>query len=57
MQGRIEPAFDRLVEAVRSRSGAEREEVRQRLVALFALVGADDPQVRRARIALTNALF
>ena len=57
LEGRIEAAFDRLVEAVRARSGAEREEVRRRLVDLFALVGADDPQVRRARIALTNALF
>lgn len=57
IQGQIAPAFDRLVDAVRTRSGAEREEVRQRLVALFALVGADDPDVRRARIALTNALF
>jgi putative thioredoxin len=57
LEGRTEVAFDRLVEAVRARSGAEREEVRQRLVDLFALVGADDPQVRKARIALTNALF
>jgi putative thioredoxin len=57
LEGRTDVAFDRLVVAVRARSGAEREEVRQRLVDLFALVGADDPQVRRARIALTNALF
>jgi putative thioredoxin len=57
LEGRVDAAFDRLVEAVRSRSGDEREEVRRRLVDLFALVGSDDPQVRRARIALTNALF
>jgi putative thioredoxin len=57
LEGRTDIAFDRLVQAVRARSGAEREEVRQRLVDLFALVGAEDPQVRRARIALTNALF
>lgn len=57
LQGRTGGAFDRLVEAVRSRSGAEREEVRRRLVDLFALVGADDPDVKRARVALTNALF
>jgi putative thioredoxin len=55
--GRADAAFDRLVEAVRSRSGDERELVRKRLVDLFALLGPDDPQVRRARIALTNALF
>lgn len=55
--GELDASFDRLVEAVRARSGPEREEVRRRLVDLFGLVGADDPSVRRARIALTNALF
>jgi len=57
LEGRLDAAFDRLVEAVRARSGPEREEVRRRLVDLFALIGSDDPAVRRARIALTNALF
>jgi putative thioredoxin len=57
LQGQTARAFDRLVSAVRSRSGADREEVRRRLVDLFALVGADDPDVKRARVALTNALF
>jgi putative thioredoxin len=57
VQGQVDAAFDRLVEAVRSRSGDERELVRKRLVDLFALLGPEDPQVRRARIALTNALF
>jgi putative thioredoxin len=56
-EGRVDAAFDRLIAAVRARSGEERDEVRQRLVDLFALLGPDDPQVRRARIALTNALF
>jgi putative thioredoxin len=55
--GQLDAAFDRLVEAVRRRSGDEREEVRSRLVDLFALLGPDAPEVRRARIALTNALF
>lgn len=55
--GDVDGAFDRLVEAVRVRSGEEREQVRQRLVDLFSLLGPDDPQVRRARVALTNALF
>jgi putative thioredoxin len=57
LQGQTARAFDRLVSAVRTRSGDEREEVRRRLVDLFALVGADDPDVKRARVALTNALF
>jgi len=55
--GQVDAAFDRLVDAVRVRAGDEREQVRRRLVDLFALLGPDDPQVRRARIALTNALF
>ena len=55
--GQVDAAFDRLVEAVRRRSGDEREQVRQRLVDLFSLLGADDAHVRRARTALTNALF
>lgn len=57
VEGRVGAAFDRLVAAVRDRSGDERELVRKRLVDLFALLGPDDPEVRRARIALTNALF
>jgi putative thioredoxin len=57
IEGQVDAAFDRLVDGVRSRSGDERELVRRRLVDLFALLGPDDAQVRRARIALTNALF
>jgi putative thioredoxin len=57
VEGRVDAAFDRLIEAVRTRSGDEREQVRRRLVDLFSLLGPEDPQVRRARIALTNALF
>jgi putative thioredoxin len=57
VEGRVDAAFDRLVEAVRRRSGDEREQVRQRLVDLFSLLEPDDAHVRRARTALTNALF
>jgi putative thioredoxin len=57
LEGRLGASFDRLVDAIRARSGDEREEVRRRLVDLFTLVGPDDPEVKRARIALTNALF
>jgi putative thioredoxin len=57
VEGRVDVAFGRLIDAVRTRSGEEREEVRRRLVDLFSLLGPEDPQVRRARIALTNALF
>jgi putative thioredoxin len=57
LEGRVGASFDRLVDAIRNRAGDEREEVRRRLVDLFTLVGPDDPEVKRARIALTNALF
>jgi putative thioredoxin len=57
LEGRVGASFDRLVDAIRNRAGDEREEVRRRLVDLFMLVGPDDPEVKRARIALTNALF
>lgn len=50
-------AFARLVAQVRATSGPERESVRARLLALFEVVGADDPTVAPARLALANALF
>ncbi len=55
--GHIEGAFSRLVDTVRATSGADRDTVRSHLVELFDVVGADDPRVGAARIALANALF
>jgi putative thioredoxin len=57
LSGLAENAFTRLVAAVRATSGDERILVRQRLVELFDVVGADDPRVASARLALANALF
>lgn len=55
--GRVDEAFDRLVELVRRTSGTDRDAARTHLVGLFELVGNQDERVARARTALANALF
>ena len=55
--GRLEPAFARLVEAVRLNAGAERDRARTRLLELFETVGNSDPAVLTARRNLATALF
>jgi putative thioredoxin len=55
--GHIEDAFGRLVDTVRVTFAEERERVRKHLVELFEVVGAADPRVGKARLALANALF
>jgi putative thioredoxin len=56
-QGQVEAAFGRLLAAVRTASGPDRDRVRARLVELFAVVGTDDPRVSTARRQLASALF
>jgi putative thioredoxin len=53
----VDEAFDRLLTAVRSTSGDERERVRRRFVDALDALGAGHPRVQTARRALTNALF
>lgn len=55
--GHVDDAFGRLLGLVRTTTGDERERVRQRLLELFTVVGADDPRVASARRALASALF
>lgn len=57
LEGRVEDAFERLVELVRRTSGDERNQAREHLLGLFAAVGNDDPRVLKGRQALANALF
>lgn len=57
IQGDLEAAFARLVEAVRGASGDDRETVRVRLLELFDTIGASDPAVVKFRRRLTSALF
>ena len=57
LDGQVEAAFTRLVETVRRTSGEDRDRARRHLLALFDVVGAEDPRVARARTALASALF
>jgi putative thioredoxin len=57
VSGRIEDAFDRLVQTIRRTAGDDRDEVRVRLLELFEVLPADDPRVVRGRRALSSALF
>ncbi len=57
LDGDVEGAFARLVQAVRISAGPERDTARLRLVELFEVVGPDDPRVAKARTALASALF
>ena len=55
--GRIEEAFNRLLGVVRRTSGSERDQARVHLVGLFELLPPNDPQVKKARSALSSLLF
>ncbi len=55
--GRVEEAFDRLLGVVRRTSGEERELARKHLVSLFEILPPNDPQVKKARAALSALLF
>ncbi|WP_341730094.1 tetratricopeptide repeat protein [Brooklawnia sp.] len=55
--GNAERAFGRLVDLVRSTAGEDRERVRARLVELFETADPTDPVVKKARRALSMALF
>ena len=55
--GHVEDAFDRLIDTVRATEGDERNTVREHLIELFAVVGAHDERVQKARRALMSALF
>ena len=57
LDGRADEAFARLVETVRVTSGDDRNTARLHLLDLFEIVGADDPRVPKARMALAGVLF
>jgi putative thioredoxin len=57
LSGEAGQAYQRLVDLVRRTSGPDREAVRQHLLSLFAIAGADDPAVATARRQLASALF
>jgi putative thioredoxin len=56
-EGDVAGSFGRLLAAVRTSAGDDREQARTRLVELFAIVGTDDPRVAQARRDLSRALY
>ena len=50
-------AFNRLLGVVRRTSGEERDQARKHLVGLFDLLPPNEPQVKKARSALSALLF
>ena len=57
ISGRVEDAFDRLVQVIRRTAGDDREDVRVHLLELFEVLPGDDPRVVKGRRALSSALF
>jgi putative thioredoxin len=55
--GHVDDAFGRLLDLFAPLPAADRAPVRERLVELFALIGAADPRVGAARNRLTSLLF
>jgi thioredoxin len=55
--GRIDDALDRLLDAVRRTTGAERDQARTHLLRLFEVFPPRDPRVSRARATLSSLLF
>ncbi len=54
--GQVEDAFARLIDAISSAAGDDRDRVRLRILDLFEVVGQDDQRVVVARKALASAL-
>lgn len=57
VNGKIEQAFNRLLNVVRNSNGEERSRAKEHLLLLFALIDPSDPRLVLARSALANALF
>ncbi|MEN9692549.1 MAG: hypothetical protein RLZZ330_193 [Actinomycetota bacterium] len=56
MLGQLNAALDLLISGIKNFAGEERDEIKQRLLDFFVLIG-DSEEVRTARRNLTNALF
>ncbi|VEG30060.1 tetratricopeptide repeat protein [Actinomyces howellii] len=55
--GDVEGALELVLEAVRTHTGADRDRARLRALELFGVIGADAPEVVRARRRLSTLLF
>lgn len=57
VNGGVEAAFTRLLQAIRASKGEERTKVKNHLLELFALIDPSDPRLTAARKELASALF
>lgn len=57
VSGQLEPAFSRLINCVKTKSGDDRELARKHLLSLFELIDPADPILIKSRAALASALF
>lgn len=57
VNGGVEAAFSRLLNAIKATTGDERTKVKNHLLQLFALVDPTDPRLAAARKELASALF
>ena len=57
VNGGVEADFTRLLDVVKGNVGDERNQAKEHLLSLFALVDPADPRLTAARSALANALF
>jgi putative thioredoxin len=55
--GKIEDAFDRLLNTIKRTTGEERDFARRHLVSLFEIFPPRDPRVAKARARLSSLLF
>ena len=57
VNGGVEAAFSRLLNAIKATTGDERTKIKNHLLQLFALVDPSDPRLAAARKELASALF
>jgi putative thioredoxin len=55
--GRVDAAFDRMLDTIRRTAGADRDKARVHLLGLFEIFPPRDPRVTRARSTLSSLLF
>lgn len=57
LAGNAEKAFDDLIELMKTTAGDEKEEIKQRLIEYFEMLGNSDPRVKQARTKFASALY
>jgi putative thioredoxin len=55
--GNLQAAFDRLLNVIKTKSGADADKAKAHLLSLFTLVDPSDPRLIKARGQLASVLF